>query len=79
MHFDKTDLELKSIFSIQNSLINIFKDTNFLFFPKHKNSINIHHANHHSGTMKMSVTKKLGVIDKNFQVHGLNNLFLIFS
>jgi choline dehydrogenase-like flavoprotein len=77
--FDKTDLEMQSIYYIQNELIKIFKHSNYLFSPKNKKNINIHHANHHSGTMKMSKSDKLGVVDKNLKVHDINNLYICDS
>jgi len=77
--FDKTDLEIESIYYVQRELIKIFKHSNYLFSPKNKKNINIHHANHHSGTMKMSKSDKLGVVDKNLKVHGISNLYICDS
>ena len=79
INFYKTDRELYNLEYVKSQIAKIFYDEKYNFIPNSKKNLSIHHANHHSGTMKMGSTSDNGVVDKNLKVFGFSNLYVCDS
>ena len=87
MHWALTTLEKESIRKIfelfgQQFGINDIGRIKLLEFLRDKNDFSNPQFNggwHHIGTTRMSDDPKLGVVDSNCKVHGLDNLFIAGS
>jgi len=87
LHWGFSELEIKTVetsVSYVASLMN-YRKKSTLMLDKHllerpsKLPIDLRGGQHHSGTTRMSIDQKTGVVDKDLKVHGTQNLFVCGS
>ena len=87
LHWGFTELETRTVeasIAYTASLMNSKKsntlmlDRTFLERPE-KLPIDLRGGQHHSGTTRMSIDQRTGVVDINLKVHGMKNLFVCGS